>query len=113
MEAIVNATLHTTPPDATHWSRRMARAQGISAATARRIGRTHGLPPHRAETFKLRRDPDFVRKLREVGGLYLNPPDKAWVLWVDEQSQIQALDRTQPVLPLRPGLPACQTHDYV
>jgi transposase len=114
VEAIVNATLHTTPPDATHWSsRRMARAQGISEATVRRIWRAHGLQPHRAETFKLSRDPDFVRKLRDVVGLYLNPPDKALVLCVDEKSQIQALDRTQPVLPLRPGIPARQTHDYV
>jgi transposase len=114
VEAIVNATLHTTPPDATHWSsRRMARAQGISEATVRRIWRAHGLQPHRAETFKLSRDPDFVRKLRDVVGLYLHPPDKALVLCVDEKSQIQALDRTQPVLPLRPGIPARQTHDYV
>lgn len=112
--AIVNATLHTTPPDATHWSTRtMARGHGVSAATVQRIWRAHGLQPHRVETFKLSRDPDFVRKLRDVVGLYLNPPDKALVLCVDEKSQIQALDRTQPSLPLRPGLAARQTHDYV
>lgn len=112
--AIVNATLHTTPPDATHWSTRsMARVQGVSAATVQRIWQAHGLQPHRVETFKLSRDPHFVRKLRDVVGLYLNPPDKALVLCVDEKSQIQALDRTQPSLPLRPGLAARQTHDYV
>jgi len=112
--AIVNATLRTTPPDATHWSSRsMARAQGVSEATVRRIWHAHGLQPHRTETFKLSTDPDFVRKLRDVVGLYLNPPDKALVLCVDEKSQIQALDRTQPSLPLRSGIPARQTHDYV
>lgn len=112
--AIVNATLHTTPRDATHWSTRtMARAQGVSAATIGRIWHAHGLQPHRTETFKLSQDPDFVRKLRDVVGLYLNPPDKALVLCVDEKSQIQALDRTQPSLPLRPGLPTRQTPDYV
>ena len=112
--AIVNATLHTRPREATHWSSRsMARAQGVSEATVRRIWHAHGLQPHRTETFKLSRDPDFVRKLRDVVGLYLNPPDKALVLCVDEKSQIQALDRTQPSLPLRPGLPARQTPDYV
>lgn len=111
---IVNATLHTTPPDATHWSTRsLARAQGVSAATVQRIWQAHGLQPHRTETFKLSTDPDFVRKLRDVVGLYLNPPDKALVLCVDEKSQIQALDRTQPSLPLRPGIPARQTPDYV
>jgi transposase len=114
VEAIVNATLHTTPRDATHWSTRtLARAQGVSEATVRRIWRAHGLQPHRTETFKLSRDPDFVHKLRDVVGLYLNPPDKALVLCVDEKGQIQALDRTQPVLPLRPGIPARQTHDYI
>ena len=114
VEAIVNATLHTTPGDATHWSSRtLARAQGVSEATVRRIWRAHGLQPHRSETFKLSRDPDFVHKLRDVVGLYLHPPDKALVLCVDEKGQIQALDRTQPVLPLRPGIPARQTHDYI
>ncbi len=111
---IVNATLHTTPPDATHWSTRsLARAQGVSAATVQRIWQAHGLQPHRAQTFKLSTDPDFVRKLRDVVALYLNPPNKALVLCVDEKSQIQALDRTQPSLPLRLGIPARQTPDYV
>jgi len=113
VEAIVNATLHTTPKDATHWSvRSMAKAQGVSAAMVHRIWRAHRLQPHRSEHFKLSRDPNFARKLRDVVGLYLNPPDKALVLCVDEKSQIQALDRTQPLLPLRPGIPARQTHDY-
>ena len=114
VETIVNATLRTTPRDATHWSTRtMARSQGVSQATVTRIWQAHGLQPHRTETFKLSRDPDFVRKLRDVVGLYLNPPDKALVLCVDEKSQIQALDRTQPGLPMRPGLVARHTHDYV
>ncbi len=113
IDAIVHATLHTTPKDATHWSvRSMAKAQGVSAAMVHRIWRAHRLQPHRSEHFKLSRDPNFARKVRDVVGLYLNPPDKALVLCVDEKSQIQALDRTQPVLPLRPGIPARQTHDY-
>ncbi len=113
VETIVNATLYTTPRAATHWSvRTMARAQHVSAATVHRIWQAHGLQPHRTETFQLSRDPNFVRKLRDVVGLYLNPPAKALLLCVDEKSQIQALDRTQPILPLRPGLPARQTHDY-
>jgi transposase len=114
VEAIVNATLHTTPRNATHWSsREMARKQGVSAATVLRIWRAHHLQPHRTKTFKLSKDPEFVSKLRDVVGLYLNPPEKALVLCVDEKSQIQALDRTAPLLPLRPGLPARQTHDYI
>ena len=114
VQQLVEATLHTTPRAATHWSTRtMARAQGVSQTTVRRIWRAHGLQPHRVETFKLSRDPAFVPKLRDIVGLYLNPPDKALVLSVDEKSQIQALDRTQPLLPLRPGLPARQTHDYI
>jgi transposase len=114
VEAIVNATLQSKPRAATHWSiRTMARAQGVSPATVHRIWQAHGLQPHRTETFQLSRDPHFVRKLRDVVGLYLNPPDKALLLCVDEKSQIQALDRTQPVLPLRPGIPARQTHDYL
>jgi len=113
VDAIVNATLHTTPKDATQWSvRSMAKAQGVSSAMVHRIWRAHRLQPHRSEHFKLSRDPNFARKVRDVVGLYLNPPDKALVLCVDEKSQIQALDRTQPVLPLRPGIPARQTHDY-
>ncbi len=111
--AIVTATLHTEPPNATHWTTRtMARAQGISEATVRRIWHRHRLKPHLVESFKLSRDKRFVEKLWDVVGLYLNPPDKAIVLCVDEKSQIQALDRTQPLLPLRPGIPARQTHDY-
>ncbi|MPY89606.1 MAG: IS630 family transposase [Luteitalea sp.] len=114
VQAIVHATLHTTPPDATHWSvRTMARAHGVSHAIVHRIWRAHGLQPHRVETFKLSRDPDFVKKLRDVVGVYLNPPDKAVVFCVDEKPQVQALDRTEPVLPLRPGIPARQTHDYI
>ncbi len=111
--AVVKATLHTTPPNATHWSTRtMAKAQGLSEATVRRIWHQHRLKPHLVETFKLSRDKQFIEKLYDVVGLYLNPPDKALVLCVDEKSQIQALDRTQPMLPLRPGIPARQTHDY-
>ena len=111
--AVVKATLHTTPPNATHWSTRtMAKAQGLSEATVRRIWHQHRLKPHLVETFKLSRDKRFVEKLYDVVGLYMNPPDKALVLCVDEKSQIQALDRTQPMLPLRPGIPARQTHDY-
>ncbi len=90
----------------------MAEAQGLSEASVRRIWRQHNLKPHLIETFKLSRDKRFVEKLHDVVGLYLNPPDKALVLCVDEKSQIQALDRTQPLLPLRPGIPARQTHDY-
>lgn len=113
INAVVEATLHTTPPQATHWSvRSMARAQGISRMAVQRIWTRHNLRPHLVETFKFSRDKHFVEKLRDVVGLYLNPPDKALVLCVDEKSQIQALDRTQPLLPLRPGIPARQTHDY-
>jgi len=113
VKAVIEATLHTTPGNATHWSTRsMARAQGLSQATMRRIWRRHNLKPHLIETFKLSRDKLFVEKLVDIVGLYLNPPDKALVLCVDEKSQIQALDRTQPLLPLRPGIPARQTHDY-
>jgi transposase len=113
IKAIVEATLHTTPPHATHWSTRsMAKAQGVSEATVRRIWKRYNLKPHLVETFKLSRDKHFVEKLSDIVGLYLNPPDKAIVLCVDEKSQIQALDRTQPLLPLRPGVPARQTHDY-
>ena len=112
IQQIVEATLHTTPPQATHWSvRTMAKAQGLSRMTIQRIWHAHRLQPHRVETVKLSRDPHFVEKLRDIVGLYLNPPDKALVLAVDEKSQIQALDRTAPLLPLRPGIPARQTHD--
>ncbi|MFH1265439.1 MAG: IS630 family transposase, partial [Planctomycetota bacterium] len=113
VRAVVEATLHSTPPDATHWSTRsMARAQGLSEATVRRIWKRHRLKPHLVETFKLSQDERFYEKLQDVVGLYLNPPDKALVLCVDEKSRIQALERTRPLLPLRPGLPARQTHDY-
>ena len=112
--AVVDATLHTTPPDATHWSvRTMAKAQGLSHAVVHRIWRAHGLQPHRVDTFKLSRDPDFVKKVRDVVGVYLHPPDKAVLFCVDEKPQVQALDRTEPVLPLRPAIPARQTHDYI
>jgi transposase len=111
---IVNATLTTTPPDQTHWSTRtMARAQKVSEKTIRNIWHQHGLQPHRVTRFKVSKDPHFVAKLRDVVGLYLNPPEKAVVFCVDEKSGIQALDRTRPVLPLRPGIPERQTHDYI
>ena len=113
-KAIVEATLQTTPPDATHWSTRSLAAKfGISHMTVARIWDGHGLHPHRVRTFKLSRDPQFVEKLTDVVGLYLNPPDKALVLCVDEKSQIQALDRTQPGLPMKRGRCGTMTHDYV
>jgi transposase len=113
IKAIVDATLQTTPPGATHWScRTMARAQGVSPATVQRIWDAHGLAPHRVRTFKLSRDRRFTEKLTDVVGLYLNPPDKAIVLCVDEKSQIQALDRTQPSLPMKRGRAGTLTHDY-
>ena len=111
--SVVNATLHTTPPNATHWSlRTMAKAQGVSRMAVQRIWKQYNLKPHLVKTFKLSRDKQFLEKLYDIVGLYLNPPDKAIVLCVDEKSQIQALERTQPLLPLRPGIPARQTHDY-
>jgi transposase len=111
--AIVKATLETKPANGTHWSTRsMASAQGVSDTTVHRIWRVHRLQPHRVEKFKLSKDPRFTEKMRDVVGLYLNPPEKALVLSVDEKSQIQALDRTQPLLPMRPGIPERQTHDY-
>jgi len=113
MASIINTTLQERPQDATHWSTRsMAKAHGVSNATVSRIWKEHNLKPHLVKTFKLSRDKRFVEKLHDVVGLYLNPPDKALVFCVDEKSQIQALDRTQPLLPLRPGIPAQQTHDY-
>ena len=111
IQRVVEATQHTTPPGATHWSvRTMAQAQGLSRMTVQRIWKQHGLQPHRVETFKLSRDPHFVAKLRDVVGLYLDPPDRALVLSVDEKSQIQALYRTASLL-LRAGDPGGQTHD--
>ena len=114
VEDLITRTLESTPPQATHWSTRsMARATKLSRATVSRIWRAFGLQPHRTETFKLSSDPLFVEKVRDLVGLYLNPPDHAVVLCVDEKSQVQALDRTRPVLPLRPGVPERQTHDYI
>src|SRR6266542_3265952 len=113
VRAVVQATLHTTPRGATHWSiRTMAKAQGISRMAVQRIWDRHGLKPHLTKTFKLSRDKRFVEKLYDVVGLYLNPPDKALVLCVDEKSQIQALDRTQPGLPIKKGRCGTMTHDY-
>jgi transposase len=113
VKAIVEATLHTTPADSTHWSTRtMAEAQGISHSTVQRIWDAHGLQPHRSETFKLSQDKHFEEKLTDVVGVYLNPPDKAVVLCVDEKTQVQALDRTQPGLPMKKGRCGTMTHDY-
>lgn len=112
--AVIERTLATTPKDATHWSiRSMAKETGLSHTTIRRIWTAFGLQPHRSETFKLSTDPLFVDKVRDIVGLYLSPPDRALVLCVDEKSQIQALDREQPVLPLMPGVPERRTHNYV
>ena len=114
VEALIVATLEQTPTDATHWSTRsMAKATGMSQSAVSRIWRAFGLKPHLVDSFKLSPDPQFVEKVRDVMGLYLNPPEGALVLCVDEKTQIQALDRTLPVLPLRPGLPERRTHDYV
>jgi len=113
IEAVIVRTLGTKPPDATHWSSRgMAQASGLSVSTVQRIWRAFGLQPHRLETFKLSTDPDFVAKVRDVVGLYVAPPERAIVLCVDEKSQIQALDRSQPMLPMRPGQAARRSHDY-
>ena len=113
VQRIVEATTQTKPPGATHWSTRsMARAQGISKATVQRIWSAHGLQPHRTKRFKLSGDRRFTNKLTDVVGLYLNPPDKAIVLCVDEKSQIQALQRTQPGLPMKKGRCGTMTHDY-
>ena len=112
IERIVDATLQTKPAGATHWScRTMAKAQGVSKATVNRIWQSHQIKPHRTKGFKLSRDPNFLQKLTDVVGLYLNPPQKALVLCVDEKSQIQALDRTQPGLPLKKGRCGTMTHD--
>src|SRR5258706_2401058 len=111
--AIVHATLRDRPPGETHWScRTMARAQGVSPATVQRIWSARGLAPHRVKTFKLSDDKRFEEKLVDVVGLYLNPPEKAVVLCMDEKSQIQALDRTQPSLPMKKGRAGTMTHDY-
>jgi transposase len=114
VEDVVTLTLETKPRDATHWSTRaMAARCGLSQTTVSRIWRAFGLQPHRTDTFKLSPDPLFVEKVRDIVGLYLDPPERALVLCVDEKSQIQALDRTQPLLPMRPGQPERRTHDYV
>jgi transposase len=111
--AIVEATLQTKPAGMTHWScRRLAEQQGVSKSTVNNIWRAHHLQPHRTETFKLSRDPKFLEKMTDVVGLYLNPPQQAIVLCVDEKSQIQALDRTQPGLPIKKGRCGTMTHDY-
>src|SRR5436190_18843064 len=113
VKAIVQATTQTRPPGQTHWScRSMAKAQGVSAATVQRIWDAHGLKPQRVKTFKLSNDPRFSEKLTDVVGLYLNPPEKAIVLCVDEKSQLQALDRTQASLPMKKGRAGTLTHDY-
>jgi transposase len=113
VEDVVVATLESTPANATHWSRAsMAQRSGLSRSTIGRIWRDFGLKPHRADTFKLSTDPLFIDKVVDVVGLYHNPPERAVVLCVDEKSQIQALDRSQPVLPMMPGMPERRTHDY-
>ena len=114
IEAVITRTLESQPEGATQWSSRgMARDSGLSVSTVQRIWRAFGLKPHRQETFKLSTDPDFVPKVRDVVGLYLSPPEHAVVLCVDEKSQIQALDRSQAVFPMRPGQPQRRSHDYV
>jgi transposase len=113
VKRVVDMTLHQKPAHASHWSTRtMARAAGISEASVRRIWRAHGLKPHQVGTFKLSRDPQFTEKLEDIVGLYLNPPAHAIVLCADEKSQIQALDRTQPGLPMKKGRCGTMTHDY-
>lgn len=111
---VVRRTLHTKPADATHWSTRLlAREMSTNQVNIFRIWQTHGLKPHRLESFKLSNDPNFVEKLRDVVGLYLHPPERAVVFSFDEKSQIQALDRTQPGLPLKKGRAGTMTHDYI
>ncbi len=113
VERVIVKTLEETPVNATHWSTRsMAAATGMSQTAVSKIWRAFGLKPHRVEDFKLSPDPQFIDKVRDIVGLYLNPPDSAVVLCVDEKTQVQALDRSAPILPLLPGTPARQTHDY-
>ena len=113
VERVLTTTLESVPRDATHWSTRsLAQQSGLSRSTISRIWRAFGLQPHRSETFKLSKDPLFIDKVRDIVGLYLNPPDRALVLCVDEKSQMQALDRTQPLLPMRPGQIERRSHDY-
>ena len=114
VEEVVTRTLETKPTAATHWSNRsMAKATGLSREAIRRIWRAFELKPHRCETSKLSSDPFFVEKVRDIVGLYLNPPDRAIILCIDEKSQVQALDRTQPLLPMAPGQAERRTHDYI
>ena len=113
VERVITLTLESTPSHATHWSTRlMARRCGMSQSAVSRIWRALALQPHRSETFKLSRDPLFIEKVRDIVGVYLNPPDRALVLCLDEKAQMQALDRTQPLLPMRPGQVERRTHDY-
>ena len=113
VERVLTMTLESTPKNATHWSTRsLAAACGLSRSSVHRVWQAFALAPHRSETFKLSRDPLFIDKVRDIVGLYLDPPDKALVLCVDEKSQIQALDRSQPILPMRPGQAERRTHDY-
>jgi len=113
IEQLIATTLNAQPRGATHWSTRaLAKQLSVSQSTVSRVWRAFGLQPHRSETFKLSTDPLFIEKVRDIVGLYLDPPLKAMVLCVDEKSQIQALDRTQPILPMAPGLPERRTHDY-
>jgi transposase len=114
VEDVIVKTLEATPGNATHWSRAsMAAQSGLSKSTIGRVWKTFGLKPHLVDTFKLSNDPQFIDKVRDVVGLYLDPPEKALVLAVDEKSQIQALDRSAPVLPMMPGMPERRTHDYL
>jgi transposase len=113
VEDVVTRTLESMPDHSTHWSTRlMAQKAGLSQTAVVRIWHAFGLQPHRVENFKLSKDPQFVEKVRDIAGLYMSPPDNAIVLCVDEKSQVQALNRTQPILPLGPGIPARQSHDY-
>jgi transposase len=113
VERVLTMTLETTPQNATHWSTRsLAAACGLSNSSIHRVWRAFALAPHRSESFKLSTDPLFIDKVRDIVGLYLDPPDKALVLCVDEKSQIQALDRSQPILPMRPGQVERRAHDY-
>jgi transposase len=114
VEAVIARTLESTPSDATHWSTRsMAQATGLNQTAISRIWRAFALQPHRSENFKLSKDPLFIDKVRDIVGLYLNPPERALVLCVDEKSQIQALERTSPLLPMRPGQAERRAHDYL